>query len=568
MRGFITAAFITAALVGARHTHDHAGRTRKSLGFGPALPHAVYKTDMFHTAVTNEDADPFNVARVFLDGLLGDQLSGESQYKIRDDSYTDNNTGITHIYVRQFLNGLEVVDGLINLNVKDGVVLSYGDSFYRGEAPSSFEAHLPTHRDPQREHCEDLMNMAMDSMPGSGEQTPVQFMRSNSKFAGLNKLMRDNCISPQLSKISESPYAGLLHFMASALSSLDAQLIQANPEAFLEAMHHTNVFAPQGEDDHILIHNVVGTVNPVKAKMVYVQVPDRSGKVEVFSAMKFEVEMEDNWYDATVTTTAPYRILSVTDWASDAPLPSPEAESKHAKYNVFKWGMNDPSEGERSMEKEEYDHLASPVGWHSLPYDNDPVFTGKSPKGEFWHNTTTTYGNNVFAHEDWEGQNRWLDNYRPDGGKHLNFDFKYDPQATNKSESLDEAQKYINATVTQLFYTTNMVHDLYYRYGFDEVSGNFQQHNFGRGGRENDGVIANAQDGSGFNNANFMTPPDGQNGRCRMYLWNTATPYRDGDLEAGIVIHELSHGLSTRLTGGPMQSSCLGWGESGGMGEG
>ncbi|KAG8790563.1 Fungalysin/Thermolysin Extracellular metalloproteinase 5 [Ceratobasidium sp. 428] len=65
-----------------------------------------------------------------------------------------------------------------------------------------------------------------------------------------------------------------------------------------------------------------------------------------------------------------------------------------------------------------------------------------------------------------------------------------------------------------------------------------------------------------------MTPPDGQNGRCRMYIWNTAKPYRDGDLEAGIVIHELTHGLSTRLTGGPANSGCLGWGESGGMGEG
>jgi extracellular elastinolytic metalloproteinase len=53
-----------------------------------------------------------------------------------------------------------------------------------------------------------------------------------------------------------------------------------------------------------------------------------------------------------------------------------------------------------------------------------------------------------------------------------------------------------------------------------------------------------------------------------MYIWNTATPYRDGDLEAGIVIHELAHGLSTRLTGGPANSGCLAWGESGGMGEG
>lgn len=53
-----------------------------------------------------------------------------------------------------------------------------------------------------------------------------------------------------------------------------------------------------------------------------------------------------------------------------------------------------------------------------------------------------------------------------------------------------------------------------------------------------------------------------------MYLWDQQLPFRDGDLEAGIVIHELSHGLSTRLTGGPKNSGCLGWGESGGMGEG
>lgn len=53
----------------------------------------------------------------------------------------------------------------------------------------------------------------------------------------------------------------------------------------------------------------------------------------------------------------------------------------------------------------------------------------------------------------------------------------------------------------------------------------------------------------------------------RMYVWDITTPKRDGDLEAGIIIHEYSHGISTRLTGGPSNSGCLGWGESGGMGE-
>jgi len=34
------------------------------------------------------------------------------------------------------------------------------------------------------------------------------------------------------------------------------------------------------------------------------------------------------------------------------------------------------------------------------------------------------------------------------------------------------------------------------------------------------------------------------------------------------VIHEYSHGISNRLTGGPSTTSCLGTGEAGGMGEG
>jgi extracellular elastinolytic metalloproteinase len=50
-----------------------------------------------------------------------------------------------------------------------------------------------------------------------------------------------------------------------------------------------------------------------------------------------------------------------------------------------------------------------------------------------------------------------------------------------------------------------MYHDLLYLYGFDEVSGNFQQYNFGKGAAEGDAIIVDAQDSGGFNNANFAT---------------------------------------------------------------
>jgi extracellular elastinolytic metalloproteinase len=74
--------------------------------------------------------------------------------------------------------------------------------------------------------------------------------------------------------------------------------------------------------------------------------------------------------------------------------------------------------------------------------------------------------------------------------------------------------------VQNLFYLNNVLHDTLYRHGFDEVAGNFQQKNFGKGGKGRDPVRAEAQDGSGTDNANFATPPDGRKPRMQMYLWS------------------------------------------------
>jgi len=100
-------------------------------------------------------------------------------------------------------------------------------------------------------------------------------------------------------------------------------------------------------------------------------------------------------------------------------------------------------------------------------------------------------------------------------------------------------------------------------YGIDEASGNFQENNYGNGGAGSDSVNADAQDGSGTNNANFGTPPDGQNPRMQMFLFTN--PTRDGDLDNVIIAHEYGHGISTRLVGGP-SSNNLGGSEQ--MGEG
>ena len=124
---------------------------------------------------------------------------------------------------------------------------------------------------------------------------------------------------------------------------------------------------------------------------------------------------------------------------------------------------------------------------------------------------------------------------------------------------------YTNAGVVQLFYWNNWMHDQLYALGFTEAAGNFQSNNFGRGGLGDDAVLADAQDGDGWNNANFSSPPDGLPGRMQMYLWTGPTPFRDGDLDAEVVLHEYTHGLSNRRVGGGVGISAL---QSAGMGEG
>ena len=69
--------------------------------------------------------------------------------------------------------------------------------------------------------------------------------------------------------------------------------------------------------------------------------------------------------------------------------------------------------------------------------------------------------------------------------------------------------------VQNLFYLNNRAHDILYTHGFTEATGNFQG---------NDPVNAEAQDGSGTDNANFSTPPDGSSPRMQMYLWSGSGP--------------------------------------------
>ena len=210
-----------------------------------------------------------------------------------------------------------------------------------------------------------------------------------------------------------------------------------------------------------------------------------------------------------------------------------------------------------------------------------------SPNGWIADGGSTTTGNNVDAYLDRGGDDApdagTLDsNGRPLGnpdaqGRNRDFlgsaprDFSYAPApvAGNPGAGDDPAlARYQRGVVTNLFYLANYFHDRLYALGFNEGAGNFQSNNFGKGGTGADPVHAEAQqaaDAGSANNANFSPGPDGTPGIMRMYLWSSPSPMRDGSLDAAIVFHELTHGVSNRLIG---DAAGLNWIPGGGMGEG
>ncbi|WP_284460366.1 T9SS-dependent M36 family metallopeptidase [Chryseobacterium sp.] len=165
----------------------------------------------------------------------------------------------------------------------------------------------------------------------------------------------------------------------------------------------------------------------------------------------------------------------------------------NASYNVFPLPVEAPTFGNRALITNPWDLIASPEGWHS----------------DETNHYTNTRGNNVYAYTDENATN--TPQFSPDAGAGRIFDYPLDITLP--------PQNYTSAAVTNLFYLNNKIHDVFYRFGFTESAKNFQTSNFGKGGAGNDAVLAEARDGTGYNNANFSTRNDGFEPRMQMYLY-------------------------------------------------
>ena len=193
------------------------------------------------------------------------------------------------------------------------------------------------------------------------------------------------------------------------------------------------------------------------------------------------------------------------------------------QYRVIPYNYTSPNHSPFELITTTGNLLACPNGWHD---SNTLVGTNTALK------FTYTRGNNVWAKSDPTGDNETTVDPNVDGTAALTFDFAYGLQTSLPTT-------YTRASTTNLFYMNNIMHDVWYQYGFTEAAGNFQKDNYGRQGTAGavnsatgDYVFADAQDGYSqttptLNNANFSTPNDGSRPRMQMFLWNAGAPPTD-----------------------------------------
>lgn len=263
-----------------------------------------------------------------------------------------------------------------------------------------------------------------------------------------------------------------------------------------------------------------GNFNDQKATLEYLALGD--GSASLTHVVQIRNEDKGIWKEAFMDAHTG-KLLSVTDFVAKA------------SYRALPITKQDPTEGFEVLNNPQ-DTSASPKGWHTVG--------GKTTAG---NNAISFFGAQMLTTKE--------------SSSPQNFDYEQDPKASPMKQTNRDAAR------TNAFYVVNTVHDISYKYGFTEAAFNFQNDNFNKGGSGNDRVTISVQDVGGTNNANFATPPDGQSGEMRMYLWTETSPMRDGALENDIVTHENTHGITNRMTGGGT-GRCLQTTEAGGLGEG
>ena len=199
---------------------------------------------------------------------------------------------------------------------------------------------------------------------------------------------------------------------------------------------------------------------------------------------------------------------------------------------------------------------ASPLPWDVVPSTGEPSFT--------------TRGNNAVAVQNWNSNDPFAVGTetatpRPDRDYRYPWTNQWHRERCSPDVFTTPQRNDIDNARANLFVQHNRMHDWSYHLGFTEATWNMQDDNPRPGGLGDDYEQGNAQAGGisggppnfeARNNANQITPPDGQAPITNMYLWQPIAgsfyaPCVDGDYDMSVIGHEYTHAITNRMIAGP-----------------
>lgn len=192
---------------------------------------------------------------------------------------------------------------------------------------------------------------------------------------------------------------------------------------------------------------------------------------------------------------------------------------------------------------------ASPSAW-----DVDPATGAPS---------NTTKGNNAFAVHNWLSNDPFTvgtELATPSPTRDYTYPWTNQWYREKCSPTVFDspARNDIDAARANLFVQHNRMHDWSYLLGFTEATWNMEGDGGDpeQGNAQAGGITGGPPDFAARNNANQITPPDGQAPITNMYLWQpvAAAFYGecvDGDYDMSVIGHEYTHAITNRMIAGP-----------------
>ncbi len=396
------------------------------------------------------------------------------------NQHTSKRSGITHTYLRQRHNGIDIYGANANVSIdKNGKIISYGNSFI-GHLNKAITSKTP-HFNAQKAiyHAAEALNLTIDATQLKIIETP------NSKAGKI--VFSKGGISKQeipVKPIYQPTQKGEIRLAW----DLSIQLLDTDDWWSMRIDAQTGAVLSKNN------RTVTCSFNHKQLDNCELQEHQHQHSKKIRQLKK------------KGTFTKAKNIIATPKQAVNR-RPLPKAKTANSKtmlaatYEVYPVPVESPNHGSRTTVIEPWNDApnASPFGWH----DDDGIVGA---------DYTTTKGNNALTYYVNNGTGTPID-----GGAALNFSFPID--------LCNPPSSYKEASITNVFYWTNILHDVLYQYGFDEVSGNFQENNYGNASfGESDFVYVHVQYSSYVDAATFSSVPDGSPPSMTLHLWTGGAP--------------------------------------------